>query len=248
MKEMYERFYELDLVRGIAIFMMIVYHLLWDLTYFDIISIQLFSGFWKVFQVATGTIFISLVGICLVISTNNPWKLFKRGGFIFGLGLIITGITYVIFPEKYIFFGILHFIGISIMLSPPFLNIKQSFQWINLILGIIIIIAGNYLKYHYVNFNYLAWFGFKSLTLQSVDYYPLLPWFGLVLIGIFFGNLMYQGHKRQFTLIAMNELKKISSVFSLLSLSLSFLGKRSLLIYFIHQPILLSIIHVINFS
>lgn len=235
-----QRFWEIDFLRGIAIVMMILFHSLFDLNFFNKLSINVGSGFWLVFARITAGIFIFLVGISMVLSYEKSLKQNKanfkkyllKGLKIFGYGLLITIITYLFLREGFVVFGILHFIGISIILSYFFLKLKKY----NLFLGIFILILGFYLNKFAFNFNWLLWLGFIPNNLYTVDYFPLLPWFGLVLIGLFFGNLLYKEGKRNFNL----NIKE-----NLLTRFFCFLGRNSLLIYLIHQPILVGLVYLI---
>jgi uncharacterized membrane protein len=78
--------------------------------------------------------------------------------------------------------------------------------------------------------------GFKPSQFYTVDYFPILPWFGVVLIGIFIGNTLYPFNKRRFKIKDISQLKFVKFF--------CFLGRKSLIIYFLHQPILLLLIHL----
>ena len=123
-------------------------------------------------------------------------KYLKRGLKIFSLGLLITFATWIFIPQEFIIFGVLHFIGISIILAYPFMKRK----YLNLILGISIILLGIYLGNFNFNFTWLMWLGFIPNNLQTVDYFPLIPWFGVVLLGLFFGGILYKNYQRQFNI------------------------------------------------
>ena len=236
------RFWEIDLLRGIAVIMMIVFHVLYDLYFFNIFKIVLYSGFllWYVYSI--GLIFILLVGICLTLSyTKAKKKLTKkevklkflfRGIKIFVLGLVITFATFLYLPKGFILFGVLHCIGISIILAYPFLQLHIQ----NLLFGVILISAGLYLKTFTVNFPWLIWLGFTPRQFYTVDYFPLLPWFGVILIGIFIGNKLYSGYKRRFNLIDLSRFRFVRS--------LCFIGRHSLIIYFLHQPIIIMLLYI----
>ncbi len=235
-----KRFFEVDSARGLALLAMIAFHALFDLNFFAGYSFSLFSGpFFFLGRFAAFT-FIFLVGLSLTLSFNKSRKklkgfsLFKkylfRGLKVFSLGLIITGFSFVLFPAYTIVFGVLHLIGLSIILAFPFLKKKNA----SLAVGIAAIAAGLFLGTMTFSFPWLLWLGFMPFDFQSFDYVPLLPWFGVVLLGAFAGNLLYP---------------KGTWVFSLPDLSaslpvklLSFLGRHSLLIYFVHQPILVAAI------
>jgi len=239
------RFWEIDFLRGIAILMMIIFHFFWDLNYFNIYKIDLYLGFPLIFVYLIGTMFFLLVGISLAISysrtKNNltkkqmQLKYLKRGAGIFGLGLLVTLATWIYLGgDGFVVFGVLHCIGLSIILAYLFLR----FRYQNLILGIILISAGIILKNFTFDFNWLLWLGFTPSTFYTVDYYPLLPWFGVVLIGIFVGNSLYQNNVRKFSL-------KNHSQFIVIRFT-CFLGRHSLIIYLVHQPILIGLFRLFS--
>ena len=243
---LYKRFWEVDSLRGLAIIMMITYHFLFDLTFFGIYSFDVYSGFLWVFARITAFTFIFIMGVSLTLSNSRAqitgkyreWGLFKkylkRGLKIFSLGLLITLTTWIFIPQEFIIFGVLHFIGISIILSYVFLKSK----YLNLFLGIGLILLGIYLGNFTFDFNWLVWLGFIPNNLDTVDYFPLIPWFGVVLIGLFFGGLLYKNYQRQFKIpdLSKNYFVKI----------FSFLGRNSLIIYLIHQPILIIILYLLG--
>lgn len=239
-----KRFWEIDSLRGFAIIMMIAYHLIYDLNYFGVYNFNIYSGFFWYFARATAFIFIFLVGISLTLSYSRAIKskeystekeLFakysKRGLRIFSWGLFITLVTWIFLGDDFIVFGVLHFIGISIILEYPF--IKHGY--LNLCLGILFIAVGLYLRNFTFDSYWLVWLGFIPHNFHTVDYFPLFPWLGVVSIGLFFGNLLYKNYIRKF------ELPDLSN-FYLIRL-FCFLGRNSLLIYLIHQPVLIILLY-----
>ncbi|MCB0201186.1 MAG: DUF1624 domain-containing protein, partial [Anaerolineae bacterium] len=140
------RLWEIDALRGIAIIMMVVYHLLWDLSSMGGLDIAMRSGFWGVWQNITASLFTGLVGLSMTLSyanarqrqpTGSLWpKFFLRGLTIFSWGVVISIVTYVALgPMFYVRFGILQLIGTSIIIAYPLLR----FRWLNLALGILVI-------------------------------------------------------------------------------------------------------------
>ena len=237
------RFWEIDLIRGVAIILMIFFHILYDLNHYSITKIRLYTGPISYIAYLSASIFIIIVGISLTISHSKSninllknemlKKFIKRGIIIFILGMIITGVSYIYIPERYVIFGILHFIGISIILSIPFIYYKKA----NLILGLLFIIIGIYLKTLKFDFNLLIPLGFVPNRFFTIDYFPIFPWFGVVLFGIAIGNYIYPNSKRIFSMIdySYNPIIK----------ALCFLGRHSLLIYFLHQPILIGLLFLL---
>lgn len=235
---MKKRFWEVDFFRGIAIIMMVIFHFLWDLNYFYNTNIVLSNGFWNVFQITTATLFLFLVGVSLTISKiqqNAKFdKYLKSGLKIFLFGLIITAVTKLVFPNSFVIFGILHLIGVSIIISYFF----RKFKYLNLLFGLIFIIVGQIIKKYTVNFDGLLFLGLYSNRFQSIDYFPIFPWFGVILISLFVGNLLYSKNGRQY------RLKNLSN--ELIIKSICFLGKKSLIIYLLHQIILYGVFLIIT--
>jgi uncharacterized membrane protein len=235
------RFWELDLLRGCAVIMMVVFHLAYDLNYFGAYGLDMHSGFWFYLARVTAGTFILLVGVSLSLSAERARllgqqrlsvKFLKRGLKIFALGLGITAVTYLLIGNGFIVFGILHFIGLSIILAYPFLNLKAG----NIIIGLIIIATGLYLQGTAVDFPWLLWLGLAPVNFYSIDYIPLFPWFGVVLIGIFLGDTFYGGYTRRIDL--PDPSGSAPAMFFIL------LGRNSLLIYLIHQPVLITILYL----
>jgi len=237
------RFWEIDFLRGFAIILMIFFHILYDLNFFSITNFRIYSGIILYIARLSASIFVILVGISLSISysrvknklnTNDiVLKFIKRGLTILFLGLIISVITWFYIPRGFVVFGILHFIGTSIILSLIFIR----YRYINIIFGLFFIIVGFYLKSLTFNFNILIPLGFIPNNFWTIDYFPLFPWFGIILIGIFIGNLVYSDSKRKY------EIKDLSK--NLLAKSFCFLGRNSLFIYFLHQPIIIGLILIL---
>jgi uncharacterized membrane protein len=241
------RFWEIDLLRGIAIIMMVLYHLLYNLHYFAQYNINVYSGFWMYFARVTATMFIFLVGVSLSVSFSRTKKIhkggnklfikyFRRGFKVFSWGLIITLVTRIFLGNAFVIFGILHLIGISIILAYPFLKLRF---W-NLLIGFLCIFLGAYLKGFSFGFYWLSWLGFRPAQFYSVDYFPLLPWFGVVLIGIFFGNSLYSDNSRRFQLVDLSSFSGIKAF--------CFLGKHSLLIYLLHQPLIIAVLYLLGMA
>ncbi len=242
-----DRFWEIDVFRGLAILMMVIYHLLFDLAYFGVFQLDLQSTFLWIFARTTAFIFIFLVGVSLTLSYSRAQNLFKnqgktslfskylqRGVKIFSLGLLITLATWLFIPQDFIVFGILHFIGIAIILQYPFLNKK----YLNLVLGIVFIALGFFITQFTVNYPWLLWLGLKPSVFITVDYFPLLPWLGVVSLGLFTGKILYKNYKRRYHLPDLSK--------NFLTRGFSYIGRNSLLIYLIHQPILILALYLLG--
>jgi len=232
-----KRFWEIDSDRGTTIIFMILFNWLFALTFLNIIQFQASREFWYLAPRIIGAMFIFIAGISLSLSYSRRKSfshLLKRGGKIFMLGFGITILTFMTFPQQTIWFGILHLIGLSIILSSIFLKYPKFI----LPSAIIIMTVGFFLESMSFSFSYLLWLGFPPAGFMTFDYFPLLPWFSFMLLGIYAGQKLYKNNKRNFSLpIKENIITKF----------LCFLGRHSLLIYVIHQPFLIALLMVLGF-
>ena len=191
------RFWEVDFLRGLAIILMVLFHSVYDLDYFDVYDIDLSSGVWFYLARFTTSLFLLLVGVSLFLSYSRTrllgeedrfrFRLLKRSIWILILAMGITLVTYFSIGKGFIVFGVLHFIGISLLLAYPFLRL----QWQNFVIGLFFILAGLYLQTVNVEFPWLIWLGLAPQDFSSLDYVPIFPWFGVVLMGMGLGDLLY---------------------------------------------------------
>lgn len=228
----------IDFARGVALLMMALYHLIYDLDYFGGYALESTSGFWARFADLTAGTFIFLAGVSLTLSfarigrQNGLFgKYLRRGVRIFGYGMLIT-LFFALFESGAVVFGILHLIGVSIILAYPFLRLG----WANVALGLSIIALGFYLRASGVSFDgttavevLLAPLGVTPEGLVMPDYRPLLPWFGVALLGVAAGNLLRV------------RLPKIEApgILSRPAAPFAFMGRNSLFIYLVHQPLII---------
>jgi uncharacterized membrane protein len=239
------RFIELDVLRGILIALMIFFHLLWDLDYFGIVSLnhQIYQ-----FQEAVPPVFFLLVGICLVVGKNKNLSktpqeqkkydrhLILRGLKIFGFGMALTIVTVIFMPDRPIIFGVLHFIGLSIILSIPFIRLKYC----NILFASLIILAGIIIGQYPIEnptvFHLVIGLHQANIWSYTIDYFPLIPWFGATLVGIVVGSILYKDNKRRFYLPDLSKYKSFTT--------LSWVGKHSLAIYLLHQPVIAGVLFI----
>lgn len=236
-----ERRWEVDALRGVAFSMMALYHLLFDLRYFAGWPIAVTSGFWSGFADVTAGLFLFLAGVSLTLSyarwrarkAGPYWSHLVRRGFrILGYGFLVTLVTWFVDPRQVVLFGILHLIGLSILLAWPFLGGRA----LNLVLGAVLVVLGKLVEGVVLpaGFPWLLWLGLPPAGFSSFDYRPLLPWFGVVLWGIAAGNLLYP-HGRP-----LRRLPDWSA--RLPARLLAWLGRHALVLYLVHQPVIIALL------
>lgn len=235
------RFWEIDALRGVAIVMMVIFHLMWDFWAYDIIpNLVLYAGFWKYFQRTCANLFLILVGVSLAVVTMQrmgddlsgrpPFRPYLwRGLKIFGCGMLVTLVVWAA-GIGYVHFGVLHLIGFASIAAYPLLRERG----INLILWAIFFVAGYLLLTSRFDFPWLLWLGFVPHNYFPNDYFPVIPYFGVVLLGIFFGNSLYGPEGRRFLLPDISQWLPIRG--------LRWLGRHSLIIYLTHQLVLFAIL------
>lgn len=224
MKE--NRIWEIDFLRAAAIIVMITFHTVYDLEYFAGVKVNSESTVWAYIGNLSGLIFIFISGISSGFSRSS----FKRGLKVFGYGMIITLATYIVDKGNYIRFGILHLLGISMMLFPLLKRLNKTFL---IFLSAVSIGIGVYIDGLILNTKLLLPFGIMYPNFSSVDYYPIFPYIGVFIIGIIIYNTVYF-EKR--SIFRFNPRIPLVSVIS----------GNSLMIYLLHQPIIVGIIMIIK--
>jgi uncharacterized membrane protein len=235
--EKVRRFWDVDAARGVAMVMVVLYHLVYDLDNFGGYDIESTSGFWAYFADASAFAFVFLVGVSLALSYSRAGarrglfgKYLRRGSRIFGYGMVVT-FVFLAVGYGYVIFGILHLIGVSIVLAYPFMRLR----FLNAVLGLAVVAAGAYVQAERLVVGgvagvLLAPLGVVPQDLFMPDYRPLLPWFGVVLLGLFFGKVVYLLWRKQ----------PPPSRAPRAAAPVAFLGRHTLLIYLIHQPVLIA--------
>lgn len=235
---MRKRIWELDALRGFSILIVILIHLTYDLVVlYDVWDLK-HPWLFDLGQDWGGVAFLVLSGICVTLGSRPV----RRGLTVFGCGMLITLVTALMYLLHFtgkgiiIYFGVLHCLGMCMILSPL---LKKLPAWLLGVLGIGMIAAGLYLVRNVtVSFPWLIPFGVPSHSFSSSDYFPLLPNLGYFLLGMFLGKTVYR-HK-QTLLPTVNTENPIIRF-------LSFCGRHSLLIYLLHQPILAGLIALFVF-
>lgn len=218
------RYWEIDAVRGVAVLFMIIYHFIFDLFYFSY-----YRFYWLALLTASTFILVSGISLSISYSRGGDFKRFaKRGIKLLVFAGVVTASTVLFLDKGHIWFGILHFFSVSSFLIYPIL--KYLNNQITLLIGILLIMIGVFFLNTTVSSNNLIWLGLTTPDFFTLDFFPLLPWFGLLLIGTYVGNRAYPKGKRGFA---------INDIDNPITKTLRFFGKNSLLIYFIHQPIII---------
>ena len=239
-----ERYWELDALRGLAILLMTSYHFVFDLTLFGYSRANVFAGVWRFYGRASAVLFLLLAGASLAISAARGMArpgaaprcavYLVRGLTLAGWGLVISLVSWAYIGQPVIIFGILHLIGVATVLACPFLRLFPA----NAAIGIVLIAAGVFLNTLPVAHPWLIWLGLRPPQLRQLDYFPLLPWFGVVLLGMAAAQTLYPGGARRFPVPDWGSRPGVRH--------LVWLGQRSLVIYLLHQPVLFGLLTLLH--
>ena len=235
---MRQRLHGLDALRGLTLLSMIAYHTAWDLVY-------MFGVDWSwyrspgafVWQQSICWTFILLSGFCVRLGRHT----LRRGVTVFLCGALITAVTVALMPGNRVFFGVLSLLGASMLLTaalqpyldriPPAFGLAASFTLFLLCypvqqgvfgLGFSIRLPA----WLYRN-DFTACLGFPPHGFFSVDYFPLLPWAFLFWTGYFLSGLVRDPPR-----ILVETRPPL----------LTAIGRRSLEIYLIHQPVIYALL------
>ena len=224
------RFISIDALRGFAIMLMMVYHVSFDLNYYGWLHQDFnHATFWLSARAFIVSLFLVLTGISLVLNAQRTGSIsyWRRQAKLLAACIAVSLGSYLIFPQSFIFFGILHFILLASFLG----RLCVRFYYANLLAALLCL--GISYSSPLFNAPLLQWLGFMTYKPYTEDYVPLFPWFGVVLLGIFLGRLII-AHPGW-----------LSRDYKVQPLALA--GRYSLAIYLLHQPVLLGVLSLVTF-
>lgn len=241
------RIHTIDELRGFAVFCMIFFHAFFTFGYF--FNFKSGTALYEFFNPAEpyfAGLFILISGLACNLSHSN----LERGIKLAIISLLVSLVTFLVLGSKdMISFGILHFLsagmiiyGLSnkyLKLIPSILGIIINFFLFILTystpsgkLGLPFLFSINLPKELYST-EFLYMFGFPSKNFISLDYFPIIPWLFLFIVGTYSGRIAV---KHKFPKFMFK--KRIPP--------LAFLGRHSLIIYLAHQPVIFGLCFLIN--
>ena len=239
------RLQRIDEIRGFTLISMIIYHFMWDLRYIADFNISWYGGTASnIWQKSICITFIFISGFCFSFGK----KRLKRSLLIFMCGALISAVTFILMPENRVVFGVLTFLGSAgfITIIVDKLNkiivskINESTFNLTMLIGMLLL----FISFFNVNFGYIffpkktllpkylydgyfmTFIGFPDPSFFSTDYFAILPWIFLYLSGYFMQKTI--GNKQDVVKYLLNDRFKF----------ISYLGRNSLIIYMVHQPVL----------
>lgn len=228
------RYQLLDILRGVAIIAMVVFHVAWDLYYFGYSPVDVTTDIgWVIFQKSILSSFLLLVGAGLVLAHGKAirWNRFwRRFAVVVACALLVTAGTYWMFPDYFVFFGVLHAIALFSLLGLAFLRLPPLLV---AALGVAMIAANLLYNDPVFASRELGWIGFWPTSPPTSDVVPIFPWFGVVLLGIAIMRLILTSRLAE-------DLGHFHSD-EPAARGLAFMGRWSLPIYVLHQPLIIAV-------
>ncbi len=225
---------------------MVIYHTLWDVVYIygrDLLWYRGSCGY--IWQQSICWTFILLSGFCVGLSKN----VFKRGLSVFLSGLLVSSVTYIFMPSSKILFGVLTLIGSCMIICAVAQKLLEKIPPIigGSVSALLFLLFRNcnegYLGFEAFNIVELpnmlykniftAYLGFPPTDFSSADYFSILPWLFLFLTGYFLYNILEKRGLNE-KLFAVGRVEPFS-----------FIGRNSLIIYLLHQPIIYLILSIV---
>ena len=229
------RLQSIDVLRGIAILGVVVFHFVWDLDYAGIYVGLAGHPAWLLFGRTLAGTFMFLVGISLVLAHTQHmrWRSFvRRLSVIVVSAALISALTYAFFPGNFVYFGILHAIAAATLIGVLFL---RSHPIIPTAVGLVVILLPWLVNAAAFDTRWLAWIGFAATPPPSNDYVPIFPWVGLTIVAIGATKAaLSSGLYGRIIQLETHENRRF--------LPFVWMGRHSLVIYLVHQPVLLAVI------
>ena len=227
-----------DLLRGTALAAMVAYHFFWDLELFALAPLNVTGNpVWVASAWVIASSFLALAGASLVLAHGqrlNALSFLRRLAMIAAAAGVITLASWFFEPGGIILFGILHCIAAASVLGLIFLRAPMP---VIILTAAACFAAPALLTSPIFNAPGWLWLGLSSEPPPSNDYVPLLPWFGMVLIGIAAARM------------ALAHTSKAEwprwQPHSAAARMLAAAGRHSLAVYLVHQPVLLGVLWLV---
>ncbi len=245
-----KRIEALDLLRGGAMVLVVIYHILYDLVYIYKIDIPrpLVPGQPEIefVHICFLWVLFAVSGICSGYSRDPV----KRGVVLYIIGWLITAVTSYIMPSQLIVFGVLSCFGacmaITSLIRPVIDKIPPYLLAVMMILLWIMFSdfhRGGIIHLGFTDItvplpaagDYLYPVGIKSRYFYSSDYFPVIPYIFMFITGYAVHGYVRSGRLPKWFYRSSPDALKV----------IGFIGRHSLIIYALHQPVLLAVFSVI---
>lgn len=235
----------IDLLRAAAMLWMTTFHFCFDLDFFGFINQDFYRDpVWTGQRTAIVSLFLFTAGLSQAIALHQgqSWARFwKRWLQVAGAALLVTAGSVAMFPNSFIYFGVLHGIAAMLVIVRLTAGWGAWLWWLGaLVIGLQFAAPQAIAAWPALDvFNgpALNWLGLISRKPITEDYVPLAPWLGVMWWGMAAGQwtLVHRPHwLGTADAVATGGVRR----------ALVALGRWSLSYYLLHQPVLLGLVWV----
>jgi uncharacterized membrane protein len=225
-----ERFDRLDVLRGLAIVWMAGFHFAFDLNFYGLLQPRqnfYVDPFWTTQRTAIVSSFLFCAGLAQAVAMHagQGWPRFwKRWAQVAGCAVLVSIGSALMFPNSWISFGVLH--GIAVMLVVGrFAAPLRGWLWP---LGALLLVLPQLVSHPFFDTRWTNWLGLVTRRPVTEDFVPVLPWLGVLLWGLAAGQWLLMHRRGVLAGAAPRALRPLAT-----------LGRYSLSIYMLHQPVLI---------
>lgn len=233
------RFDEVDALRGLAMLWMTAFHFCFDLNHFGYWKQDFYNDpFWTWQRTLIVSLFLFCAGMgqAIAVAQGQSWPRFwRRWSQVAGCALLVSAGSWLIYPQSFIYFGVLH--GIALML----ILVRLTARWGGWLWGLgLLAVAIKFMASPVLETGPLAqfadvfnsprlnWLGLITRKPVTEDYVPLLPWLGVMWWGVAAGS-WWSGQTAG----------RLSRQLPVIARPLARMGRWSLSYYMLHQPVLM---------
>ena len=222
------RFDRLDALRGLAIVWMAAYHFGFDLNHFGLLQPRQFPNsdpWWVVQRSCILSLFLFCAGFgqAVALHAQQGWPRFwRRWAQVAACALLVSAGSALVFPRSWIAFGVLHALALMLILA----RLLAPWRWALWPLAVGLLVLPRVWRHPLFDAPWLTWTGLVTRKPVTEDYVPLLPWFGVMLLGLWVGQWVLAHRRRWLTGALPGGLRPLAA-----------LGRWSLSFYMVHQPV-----------
>ena len=244
------RFAAIDMLRGLAMVWMTLFHFSFDLQHFGYLQANFYADpFWTTQRASIVSLFVFCAGLgqAVAVYQGQSWgRFWKRWRQIALCSLAVSVGSWFIFPDSFIYFGILH--GMALMLIVVRL-LSGAGRWLWPLGLVALALPWVAAQAHaawpdgleFLNARTFNWLGLISRKPITEDYAPLFPWLGVMCFGMAAGQWLLQRHAAVLERAGQTLSKGVAG--SPLR-GLALLGRWSLSYYMLHQPLLIGALSI----
>ena len=243
------RYDTIDFLKGIAIILMIIFHIFYFPNVYGFTEFKWNTPLLKIIAKIAQVIFITTAGINLYLAYHHKLekdkmenivenkieyfiKHLSRTSKLIVIAILISISSYYVFGNMFVKFGILHFMAASSLILLPFIDNQEMLVFIIFIVLVLKYLVNNHQSIFYSVPPKIAFISGFYNAYGSIDHFPLVPWLAVMCVGLLAGKVIVNSDSKNLLLDDDKDKKNI------VNNALKWTGKNSLEIYVAHWIVL----------